>query len=128
MKAMIITAMLIFGLAAIVPAQKGESVTVRYGQRKSAAHGNIKIKFVSVVEDSRCPEKSMCIRAGNAKIEVIISDRRGSKTVTMNTNEGNHGDQYGGWAVNLVSVSQKDAGVMKPSKYRAVFSVEKLQR
>jgi hypothetical protein len=128
MKAMIITAMLILGLAAVVPAQKGETVTLRAGQKRSVAKGDIKIKFVRVTEDSRCPEKSMCVRAGNATLEVVISNKRGSKTVTMNTTDGNHGDQYGGWAVNLVSLTQKQAGKMRQSEYRAVFSIERLQR
>lgn len=130
MKMIIVTAMFMMGLAAVVPAYQGESVTLRPGQRKVAGHGatKINIKFVSVVEDSRCPEKSMCVWAGNAKVQVVISDRRGSKTVTLNTNTGNHGDQYGGWAINLVSVTQKDAGTMRQSKYRAVFSIERLQR
>ena len=128
MKAMIITAMLILGLAAVVPAQKGETMTLRVGQKRSAGKGDIKIKFVRVAEDSRCPEKSACVWAGNAKVEVVISNRRGSSTVTMNTDTGNHGDQYGGWAVNLVSLTHKQTGKMRQSEYRAVFSLEKLQR
>jgi hypothetical protein len=119
---------MIFGLATIVPAYKDETVTLRTGQQKRAGRGEIRIKFVSVVEDSRCPEKSACVWAGNAKIRAVVSDRHGTKTVTMNTNTGNHGDQYGGWAINLVELSPKLDGRIKQSSYRATFSISRLQR
>jgi len=70
----------------IVPAQKPGTVTLRPGQQKKAGGGTITIKFVSVVEDSRCPPQSACVWAGNAKIQVLIYDRHGKETVTMNTN------------------------------------------
>jgi hypothetical protein len=128
MKATLFTAILVFGMAMIVPAQKAETLTLKPGQQKRAGQGDIKVRFVSVVEDSRCPEKSACVWAGNAKVRVVVSDRHGSKTVTMNTTLGNHGDQYGGWAINLVSLSYKQDGKMRQSQYRAIFSVERLQR
>jgi len=112
----------------IVPAQKPGTVTLRPGQQKKAGGGTITIKFVSVVEDSRCPPQSACVWAGNAKIQVLIYDRHGKETVTMNTNTGNHGDQYGGWAINLVSLTPKQSGGIKQSGYRATFSISRLTR
>lgn len=128
MKTIFLTAMFILGLAALVPAQKADSITLKRGQQKKAGHNEITIKFVSVMEDSRCPEKAACVWAGNAKIEVLVSDRHGKKTLTMNTNMGNHGDQYGGWAINLISLTPKADGKMPQSAYRAVFSIERLTR
>jgi hypothetical protein len=128
MKTIIITAMLILGMATLVPAQKGESITLRTGQQKKAGHNDIRIKFISVVEDSRCPEKSACVWAGNAKVRIVVTDRHGSQTLTMNTNTGNHGDQYAGWAINLVDLTPKPAGGIKQSSYRATFSISRLTR
>ena len=122
--------MLIVVLAAMASAQKPESITLRGGQQKRAAKSHLTIKFISVVEDSRPPEGSMAVWAGNAKIEVRISDRRGSKTVFINTNTGVHGDQYGGYAINLVDLTEKPRSGDKPalSSYRATFSIERLYR
>lgn len=128
MKTMILTAILILGLAAIVPAQKGRNITLKPGQHKKAGNNDITIRFVSVLEDSRCPEKSACVWAGNAKVQIVVTDRHGKETLTMNTNTGNHGDQYGGWAINLVNLTPKDAGKMPQSKYRAEFSISRLTR
>ena len=128
MKAMILTATLMLGLAAVVPAQKEQTITLRPGQQRRVGHNDIKIKMVSVTEDSRCPEKAACVWAGNAKVNIIVTDRHGSKSLTMNTNMGNKGDQYGGWAINLVSLTPKEDGRMRQSRYRAVFSIERLTR
>ena len=128
MRAIILLMVMIFGFATVVPAYKDESVTLRTGQQKKAGRGEIRIKFVSVVEDSRCPPESACVWAGNAKIRVILSDRHGTKTVTMNTNMGNHGEQYGGWAINLVDLTPKQVGGMKRSSYRATFAISRLTR
>lgn len=129
MKATILIAIFILGLTTIVPAYKDETVTLRVGQQKKAARGNITIKFIRVVEDSRPPEGSMGVWAGNAKLEIRITDRRGSKTAIINTTLGPKGDQYGGYAINLVSLSPERQGPpIKPSSYRAVFSVTKLYR
>ena len=72
----------------------------------------------------------MQIRAGNVKLEIKIIDRHGAKTAFVNTSDGPKGDQYGGYAINLVSVSPQPpmGGKIKPSSYRAVFSITRLQR
>lgn len=130
MKAMILTLIATLGMAAVVSAQKNDTVTLRAGQQKKAAAGDITIKFVSVVEDSRPDPRSMQVRAGNAKIEIKISDRHGSMTAIVNTTMGPKGDQYGGYAINLISLAPQRTGgaKIKPSSYQAVFSVTRLQR
>jgi hypothetical protein len=128
MKATIAAIMVILGLASIAPAQKETTLTLRPGQQKRAGRDGPRVRFVSVSEDSRCPEKSACVWAGNARVEIVVSDRRGSRKLAMNTTTGNKGDQYGGWAINLVSLTPKEDGRMRQSKYRAVFSIERLTR
>ena len=129
MKTMILTMILLLGMTAAVSARDPETVTLRGGQQKKAAKSGITIKFVSVVEDTRPDERSMVMRAGNAKIEIRIKDRRGSKTAFVNTNEGPKGDQYGGYAINLVSLTRpQDPSKKRAAAYTAVFSVTRLTR
>ena len=130
MRTMILTIMLLLGVAAVVSARDPETVTIRGGQQKKAGSSGITIKFVSVVEDSRPPEGTMGIWAGNAKIEILITDRRGSKTAYVNTNMGPHGDQYGGYAINLESLTPlpSDRTKLSVASYRATFSIERLHR
>ena len=63
-----------------------ETVSVRIGQQRSADRGNIKLRFISVLEDSRCPMNARCISAGNARIKVAVANGRASKIVELNTN------------------------------------------
>ena len=50
--------------------QKAETLTLRAGQQKSTADGGVKVKFLRVMEDSRCPANAKCVWAGNARIRI----------------------------------------------------------
>ena len=81
---------LIFALLLImnvtVPAQSPETLTIRLGTSKTADEGKVKVTFVSIVEDSRCPVGATCIWAGNAKIKIAVSKGKAvAKTVELNT-------------------------------------------
>lgn len=131
MKKMLITLMMILGLVMIASAAGNETVIVKRGQQKTAAKGEITIKFVSVTEDSRCPVDANCIWAGNAAVQVKVTTRgRGTKMMTMNTNSGPQGDQFNGWAINLTSLTPapKSTKATNPKSYTATFSIQRLTR
>ena len=122
---------LLFGTVTTAQAQKSQTLEVRVNQQKSLARNNLKIKFVSLIEDSRCPEGVRCVWAGNAKIQVRITDSRGrSETFEMNTNMGAKGASFGGYAVNLINLEpQLRANVrINRNAYTATFSINKLTR
>ncbi|HEX8249260.1 MAG TPA: hypothetical protein VF599_13870 [Pyrinomonadaceae bacterium] len=123
---------LVFGCAvATAQAQTSQTLRVRVNQQKSLARSNLTIKFVSLVEDSRCPEGTRCVWAGNAQIRVKITDARGrSQTFEMNTNTGAKGASFGGYAVNLTDLEpQLRANVrINRNAYTATFNISKLTR
>ena len=115
-------------LAATALASKPEVISLKAGQQKRAGRGEITIKFLSVEEDSRCPEKAMCVWQGNARIGVRIGFRGGeSKTVVMNSDMGPKGDQIGGWAINLTSLTPAGKNIPH-SRYRATFTITRMTR
>ena len=63
-----------------------DTLRIRIGQQRSADNGKVTIKFISVLEDSRCPMNARCIQAGNARIKVVVSKGHSSRTVELNTN------------------------------------------
>lgn len=131
MKTFILTLITILGIGGITAAQTTDKVTLKSGQQKSAARTHLKIKFLSVVDDSRCPIDVNCIWAGNAKIRVQITGVRGGpKTFELNTTMGPKGDQFDGWAINLESLTPapKSGTAIKPKDYRARFTIVRLQR
>ena len=130
MKILILALAAIFGMTIITPAQKPTNITLRHNQQKSAGSTGLTIKFVSVVEDSRCPEGVQCVWAGNAKIQVKVTNARGSEILTMNTGAGPKGDQYGGYAINLINLEpgKPQHGKLPASRYTATFSITRLTR
>ncbi|HKA21576.1 MAG TPA: hypothetical protein VKN18_25090 [Blastocatellia bacterium] len=111
-------------------AVKSETFTLRAGKQKRVARGELTIKFVNVIEDSRCPVGVNCIQAGNAKIQVKVTDRRGqTKTMELNTNKEPKGDQLGPYAINLVNLEPQPMKEGKParSRYTARFSIQRLR-
>lgn len=130
MKTIFLSALVLCGLASVGLANKPEVITLQAGQQRTAAHGEITIKLVSVEEDSRCPEGATCVWAGNARIKVKVGYRRGnSKTVSMNTNMGPKGDQVGGWAISLTSLTPLPRKNGKShSRYTATFSITRMSR
>ena len=134
MKVLILTLAAIFIMTSVATAstaaQTPQTVTVKAGKQKSASKSKLKIKFVSVIEDSRCPENVQCVWAGNAKIKVIVTSERGSETFEMNTGMGPQGNQFDGWAITLESLTPTPrAGSKTAAKaYIAKFTITRLQR
>ena len=131
MKILILTIIAMFTITSMVTAQAIETITVKVGQQKTSKKSKLKIKFVSVVEDSRCPIGVNCVWAGNAKIKIEVTSRGlGKKVFEINTTMGPQGDQFDGWAINLVALTPhpKADTTLDPKDYRAKFSLTRLQR
>jgi hypothetical protein len=124
-------ATVIFGAVTNALAQTEERVTLRMSRQKTVTKDKLTIEFASLVDDSRCPQGTTCVWAGNAKIQVKVKSRNGtSRTFEMNTNMGPKGDQFGGYAINLVSLTPLPrANVNVDAKdYTATFTITRLRR
>jgi hypothetical protein len=119
-----------FGAVEIFAAQDAERHEVKINKRKKFPRSKLTVKFLSVVEDSRCPEGANCIWAGNAKIKVEISDGKATEVFEMNTNLGPKGATFDGYDVNLVELSPAPTSESKtnPNSYTAVFEIVRLTR
>lgn len=125
--------MLVFGGGGVLTAQaqRDQTLSVRVNRQKSLGRNNLTIKFVSLVEDSRCAEGTRCVWAGNARIQVRITDARGrSQIFEMNTGTGAQGASFGGYAVNLTSLEPRPRvnARINRNAYTATFSVSRLGR
>ena len=80
--------LLVFGVASVATAkaQAAESIRVQINHQVRAYRSGIKVRFVELVEDSRCPVDVNCIPAGNAKIRVEVSKLGRSKSLELDTN------------------------------------------
>jgi hypothetical protein len=65
---------------------RNQTVTLRVGRQATLKSEGLRIKFVEVAEDSRCPVNVTCVWAGNAKVQIEIRSGHGdSQTLTLNT-------------------------------------------
>jgi hypothetical protein len=123
----------IFGAAQVVSAQTAREVRLRVGQQKTVVLENkFRIKFISVMEDSRCPKDVDCVWAGNAKIKIQVSMTGGpTKTFEINTTTGGPlGGQIESYSISLVSLTpdRRSNRKIRKGDYRATISVTRLTR
>jgi hypothetical protein len=133
MKNLILALILTLALGSVfqTEAKTEKQIKVQVNSQKTVPGTKMTIKFVSLVEDSRCPEGVNCIQAGNAKIKVTVKVRGGeSKTFELNTNLGPKGESFEGYAINLVTVTPapKDNIRINRNGYTATFTVSRLTR
>jgi hypothetical protein len=122
---------LILGLIQVSLAQAQSQMQLRVGQQKSISNGKVRVKFISVTEDSRCPADVDCVWAGNAKVKIQVWVRGGeTKIFELNTNGGEKAGTADAYRVQLESLTpaRHSKRKIRQNDYRAAFSITKLMR
>ena len=121
---------LAFGIFLTADAKTGE-VKLRVAQEKTAPGTGIKIRFLSVVEDSRCPEGVNCIWAGVAKIKIQLRKTgKPAKEFELNTNQLDKFITFEGHTIKLAAVTPypKSGTAINASAYSATLTITKLTK
>lgn len=129
MKTAILTFVIILSVFGFAAAQTEETLTFRVGQQKQAGRGKLSIRFVSVLEDSRCPVRAVCVLAGNAKVRIEVSLRhRAAKTIELNTGIEPQTVKFEGYEFKLLSVTPRpgESGSGKPARPTITIAVKRL--
>lgn len=92
---------------------------------KEANLFGVRIKFVDLIEDSRCPIDTQCVWAGNAKIKVQLTKNGRAKTVEMNTGTEPRTIRFEGYEIKITKLTPAPASNIRIRKdgYVATFSV-----
>lgn len=111
-------------------AQPEQRQTVQINKQKKFSRSKLTVKFVALLEDSRCPQDVNCIHAGNARIRIEVTGSRGKETFEVNTTLGPKGASFEGYAINLIELTPAPRTNVRINKngYRATFSVTRLTR
>lgn len=133
MKTNLITALLltlVLGTFQIAEAQSPERQKVQIHKQKIFAKSNLIVKFVSLIEDSRCPEGANCVWAGNAKIKIEAGKSGKKETFEVNTTLGPKAATYNGYVIELVSLMPVPRENIRINRngYVATFAVSRLAR
>lgn len=123
-------AILVFsGVLFDVSAQmQNRQLSVPLGKQRVESTRKLKVKFLAVVEDSRCPEGANCIWAGavTVKLQVMLPGKE-PKTVELSTLQGREMFEYEGVSIKLVRVSPYPKLNVKIRKceYRALLEISR---
>lgn len=108
-----------------VTTQLGEEFRLGFGQTAAVRGTNVTVFFRDVLEDSRCPEDVVCVWAGNARIQLRVSDGRSMTDLALGSNEEPREGLFHAHRLELLSLTGPGrAGVKKPDiEYFAVLRV-----
>ncbi|MDT5271626.1 MAG: hypothetical protein QOH49_3812 [Acidobacteriota bacterium] len=119
------------GVAGQTP-RLGREFKIKAGRTVTLDGGSLRVRFVRVASDSRCPVDVECVWAGNAELlfEVSAKGGRGMKTLRLNTNAGPERpgeDKYRRYTLKLVELSPRPHSKRKiaPGQYTATLLVSK---
>ena len=83
---------------------------IKVGQERLIKGESISLRFVSVLEDSRCPTGVQCIHAGNGKIELVVKRSKDEKRLELNTAMGPQQTTVDSYEIKLVNLSPYPKG------------------
>ena len=112
-------------------ASLGQEFTLPIGKKVSLRDIKLNIRFVSVIEDSRCPQGVQCVWQGNAKASFQLSGfKRKASTVRLNTAIEPKEAEYSGYKVKLVKITPepKTGERLSARRYQATLVVLRNQQ
>lgn len=132
MKTVIATIILVlgFGWLPAEAAQGRETLRVQVNREKRAPKSRLMIRFVELVEDSRCPVDTNCIWAGNARIKVRVTKNGRSHDLTLDTNGKDRAAVAEGYSIQMTALTPVPRSNIRINRngYVATFEVVKLSR
>jgi hypothetical protein len=105
-----------------------ERFTFAVGEIAEVQDESLRARLDSVPEDSRCPQNTACVWAGNARIRITMTKSGAQKQqLELNTDTEPKVASYLGYRVQLVQLTPLPiAGqATKPGDYRAVVVISK---
>jgi hypothetical protein len=122
--------LLAFSVAPAASAKRSETLRVQINKEKKFAKSKLSVRFVELVDDSRCPTDAQCVWAGNAKIKIRVSANGRTHDLTLDTNGPHQGATAEGYAIKLVGLTPAPKSNIRIDRngYIATFEAERLQR
>jgi hypothetical protein len=116
------------GACAIQSAPLGQDVALTIRTPVEFGPDRLRVRFDSVLQDSRCPRDVQCVWAGNAAARVrvqISSDLE--QIIDLNTNVGPKESHFDGYVLRLVALGPDPVSTtrIEPAAYRLTVRVER---
>jgi hypothetical protein len=103
----------------------GAEVTLAPGEAVAVKTADLRVRFIAVAEDSRCPRDVTCVWAGEVRIQLEIQ-RATQPAARVEMSEGGS-TLAGDFRVSIVRVEPQPMSTERiaPQGYRATLKVEK---
>jgi hypothetical protein len=115
-------------LTSQINAQPGRStVSVKIHTEKNIPRAGFRIKFVEIVDDSRCPVDTNCVWAGNAKVRIEVSEpgRRGrTQSFELNSNGSPKEARFNGYEIKLADLTPRPRSNIRINRNGFVAKLE----
>lgn len=130
MKGLIAILMFVLALGAMpadAASQKAETLRVQINKEKRAPRSKLTVRFLELVEDSRCPVDTTCVWAGNATIKIRVRKNGRSHELTLETNGPKHTAKVAGYSIKLVGLTPQPRSNIRIDRngYVAIFTITK---
>ena len=122
--------MLAFAVVPASAAKRAETLRVQINKEKKFPKAKLSIRFVELVEDSRCPADAQCVWAGNAKIKIRVTMNGRSHDLSLDTNGQHQAATAEGYSIKLLSLTPAPRSNIRIDRngYVATFEAVKLSR
>jgi hypothetical protein len=117
----------------VEPAQRGDAkveggIFIKPGKEVKVEGADLKITFVAVTDDSRCPEGATCVWAGNGRVHLVARNSKDEcAEFDLNTTLEPVEHQFATYRIRLVQLSPYPSikHAPKPDEYVATLVVTK---
>jgi hypothetical protein len=124
----LILSLVCFNSVMAAETQITQQIELGVNKQKTVTADKLTIKFLSVIEDSRCPVGVDCIWSGNAKVQIKVTNRKGvSKTFELNTDLEPQAVNVEGYEIRLAGLRPHPRANIRiqPNRYTATFTLTK---
>ena len=113
------------------PGSRDATIVVQFGNTNQV-NTDLRVSFVQVVEDSRCPASVACVWRGNGAIRLDITTGGGAQSATLNTAGGTtfpREASLAGYTFTLVNLDpqRQTPDPIPVQQYRATIRVTRAQ-
>lgn len=117
--------------SAVIEVPLDQEFQLSAGQEAVVKGTKLKIKFASVLEDSRCPEDVDCVWQGNAKVKLELREAKNRFiSVIVNTGIAPNEVGYNKYRVKLVKLSPNTRSDKKiaQDQYQAILIISSAKK
>lgn len=127
LKAALLLTFLISGTA-IANAQTAEVGRVQINSQKRFAKSRLTVRFIELVEDSRCPVDTNCVWAGNAEIKIRVTRNGRSRILELNTGIEPRQASFAGYSFRITDLTPVPRSNIRINRngYVAMIAVRRL--